>query len=88
LSREGTPDRGSGSPPEGRDGPVTTTVIRRVKPGHEPFYERFLESIIAAASRFPGHLGVEVFRPESASAGEYRVVYRFDTGEHLRAWLD
>jgi hypothetical protein len=33
-------------------------------------------------------LGVEVFRPESASAGEYRIVYRFDTGEHLRAWLD
>ena len=59
-----------------------------MKPGHEPFYERFLESIIAAASRFPGHLGVEVFRPDTASGGEYRVVYRFDTGEHLRAWLD
>jgi len=29
-----------------------------------------------------------VFRPESAAAGEYRIVYRFDTGEHLRAWLD
>jgi antibiotic biosynthesis monooxygenase (ABM) superfamily enzyme len=67
---------------------VTTTVTRRVKPGHEPFYEQFLEGILAAASRFPGHLGVEVFRPESASAGEYRIVYRFDTGEHLRAWLD
>ena len=81
-------DRSNGSPPEGSDGPVTTTVTRRVKPGHESFYEQFLEGIIAAASRFPGHLGVEVFRPESGSAGEYRVVYRFDTGEHLRAWLD
>jgi antibiotic biosynthesis monooxygenase (ABM) superfamily enzyme len=88
LSREGAPDGGFGAPPEGTDGPVTTTVTRRVKPGHEPFYERFLEGVIAAASRFPGHLGAEVFRPESASAGEYRVVYRFDTGEHLRAWLD
>ena len=88
MSREGAPDRGFGSPPESSDGPVTTTVVRRVKPGHEPFYERFLESIIAAASRFPGHLGVEVFRPDTASGGEYRVVYRFDTGEHLRAWLD
>jgi hypothetical protein len=88
LSREGLPDEGSGSPPEGADGPVTTTVSRQVKPGHEPFYEQFLEGVIAAASRFPGHLGVEVFRPASASAGEYRVVYRFDTAEHLRAWLD
>jgi uncharacterized protein len=74
--------------PQGVAGPVTTTITRRVKPGHEPFYESFLEGIIAAASRFPGHLGVEVFRPQSASTGDYRVVYRFDTGEHLRAWLD
>ena len=68
--------------------PVTTTVSRRVKPGHEAFYEQFLVGIIAAASEFPGHLGVEVFRPQSATAGEYRTVYRFDSEEHLRAWLD
>ena len=43
--------------------------------------------MIFAARRFPGHLGVEVFRPPSA-AGEYRTVYRFDSEEHLRAWLD
>ena len=84
----GAADRSVGSPPEGSAGPVTTTVTRRVKPGHEPFYEQFLEGIIAAASRFPGHLGVEVFRPERASGGEYRIVYRFDDAEHLRAWLD
>lgn len=63
-------------------------MTRRVRPGHEPFYEQFLEGIIAAASEFPGHLGVEVFRPQSATAGEYRTVYRFDNAEHLRAWLD
>jgi uncharacterized protein len=74
--------------PEARNAPVTTTVARRVRPGHEAFYERFLEGIIAAASQFPGHLGVEVLRPQSAATGEYRTVYRFDTTEHLRAWLD
>jgi uncharacterized protein len=83
--------RESGSratPPGAGSGPVTTTVTRRVKPGHEPFYEQFLEGIISAASRFPGQLGVEVFRPPRATAGEYRIVYRFHTAEHLRAWLD
>jgi uncharacterized protein len=75
-------------PPDRGDGPVTTTVSRRVKPGHEAFYEQFLEGIIAAASRFPGHLGVEVFRPEGATAGGYRIVYRFETAQHLRRWLD
>jgi antibiotic biosynthesis monooxygenase (ABM) superfamily enzyme len=67
---------------------VTTTVTRRVKPGHEALYEGFLAGIIAAASAYPGHLGVEVFRPKEADAGEYRTVYRFDTAEHLQAWLD
>jgi uncharacterized protein len=88
LTREDPTGRGVGSPPDASDGPVTTTVTRRVKPGHEVFYEQFLEGIIAAATRFPGHLSVEVLRPASASEGEYRIVYRFDTGEHLRAWLD
>lgn len=68
-------------------GPVTTTVTRRVTPGHEPAYEEILEGLIAAATGFPGHLGVEVFRPD-APGGEYRTVYRFDSPEHLRAWLD
>ena len=68
-------------------GPITTTVTRRVRAGHEARYEQFLEGIISAAREFPGHLGVEVFRPQSA-AGEYRTVYRFDSEEHLRAWLE
>jgi antibiotic biosynthesis monooxygenase (ABM) superfamily enzyme len=67
---------------------VTTTVTRRVRPGHEASYEQILEEIISSASEFPGHLGVEVFRPPSGTGGEYRTVYRFDTSEHLRAWLD
>ena len=75
------------TPPELGSGPITTTVTRRVKPGHEAFYDAFLKGIIAAARAFPGHIGVEVFRPQSP-AGEYRTVYRFDSAEHLRAWLD
>lgn len=63
-------------------------MTRRVRPGHEAVYEQFLDGIISAASEFPGHLGVEVFRPLSATAGEYRIVYRFDSEEHLCAWLD
>jgi uncharacterized protein len=80
--------RPDSAPPNDSDGPVTTTVTRRIKPGHEAAYEAFLEGMIAAASRFPGHLGVEVFRPADAQSGEYRIVYRFDTAGHLRRWLD
>ena len=77
------------APAEAGDAPVTTTVTRRVRPGHERAYEEVLEGILASASRFPGHLGVEVFRPpQGATGGEYRTVYRFDNAEHLRGWLD
>jgi uncharacterized protein len=69
------------------EGPVTTTVTRRIKPGHEDAYEAFLEGIAGAAREFAGYLGVEVFRP-SESGGEYRIVYRFDTPASLQRWLD
>ena len=69
-------------------GPVTATVTRLVKPGHEPAYEEFLAGINGAAKAFPGYLGEEVFRPAGGAGGEYRIIYRFDSPAHLRAWLD
>ena|SRR5262245_13723478 len=74
--------------PAGADGPVTTAVTRRIKPGHEAAYEEFLAGISGAAKTFTGYLGVEVFRPAPGQGGEYRTVYRFDSSAHLRAWLD
>jgi uncharacterized protein len=72
----------------GADGPVTTTVTRRVKPGHEAAYEGFLAGISGAARAFPGYLGVEVFRPAPGAIDEYRIVYRFDSVTHLQTWQD
>jgi uncharacterized protein len=74
--------------PADAEGPVTTAVTRRVKPGHEAAYEGFLAGISGAARAFPGYLGVEVFRPTGGQGGEYRTVYRFDSVAHLHAWLD
>jgi antibiotic biosynthesis monooxygenase (ABM) superfamily enzyme len=75
-------------PPADGPGPVTATVTRRVKPGHEAAYEQFLAGIGGAALAFPGYLGEEVFRSAAGAGGEYRMVYRFDSPAHLRAWLD
>jgi uncharacterized protein len=74
--------------PANASGPVTTTVTRRIKPGHEAAYEQFLAGISGAAKAFPGYLGVEVFRPAPGQSNEYRTVYRFDSPNHLRGWLD
>ena len=74
--------------PPDLQGPVTTTVTRRIKPGHEAAYEAFLAGISSAARAFPGYLGIEVFRPAPGASDEYRTVYRFDSVAHLRSWLD
>jgi heme-degrading monooxygenase HmoA len=73
--------------PPDLEGPVTTAVTRRIKPGHEAAYEGFLVGISGAARAFPGYLGVEVFRPAPGQGGEYRTVYRFDSAAHLQTWL-
>ena len=74
--------------PADADGPVTTAVTRRVKPGHEAAYEAFLAGISGAARAFPGYLGIEVFRPAPGGNDEYRIVYRSDSLAHLHTWLD
>jgi antibiotic biosynthesis monooxygenase (ABM) superfamily enzyme len=74
--------------PADAEGPITATVARRVKPGHEAAFEEFLTGIGGAAKAFPGYLGSVVFRPAGGQSGTYRIVYRFDSPAHLRGWLD
>jgi uncharacterized protein len=67
--------------------PVTVVVQRRVKPGREQAYERWIRGVTEAALHFEGHLGMNVFRPERPD-DPYVLVYKFDSGEHLDRWLD
>ena len=69
----------------GESGPVTISVARRVVPGREADYEQWLKGITADALRFPGHMGVNVLRPNKGT-NEYVTIFRFDTYEHSRAW--
>jgi len=67
-------------------GGVTTIVDRVPHPGKEGQLEEAIKALLAAATRFPGHLGVTVTRPAPPHQPGFRTVYRFDTCEHLRAW--
>jgi len=73
--------------PEQKSGPLTVVVTWRVKPGREGEFEAWRRVISAAALEFPGHLGINVIRP-GVTPGEYVVIFRFDTYEHLRAWQE
>ena len=65
---------------------VTKIIDRIPRPGMEPQLEQAIKDLIAAAMRFPGHLGVTVTRPSLPAQPGFRLVYRFDSCEHLRAW--
>ena len=74
------------NPPEQTEGPFTTVVRRRVRPGREAAFEEWLKGITRDAVTFPGHLGVGVIRPASRTRPEFIIVFRFDTYENLMAW--
>ncbi|MEZ5220255.1 MAG: antibiotic biosynthesis monooxygenase [Ilumatobacteraceae bacterium] len=65
--------------------PVTVTVARRIRPGHEAEFLAWAEEVIEAVRPFAGFLGAAVFHPGETN-GEYQIVVRFVDGMHLRAW--
>ncbi|MDJ0588512.1 MAG: antibiotic biosynthesis monooxygenase [Pleurocapsa sp. MO_226.B13] len=68
------------------DPPVTVVVSRRVKPGCEAAFEKFISGITAAAMTFEGHLGTNVFRPSNPEDREYKIIFKFDRASNLRIW--
>jgi antibiotic biosynthesis monooxygenase (ABM) superfamily enzyme len=74
------------NPTSGEDPPVTAVASRRVKPGREREFEKWVCDIFAAAHKFPGYLGSDVFRPSGPKDDEYRIVFRFDHASNLHAW--
>ena len=70
-----------------RDGPAVTKIVDRIPlAGRERELEHAIKALIAAALHYPGHMGVTVSRPALPYQPGFRLVYRFDTCEHLKAW--
>src|ERR1700733_10149062 len=70
------------------DESVTVVTSRRVKPGCEAAFERWLEGIGNAAAQFPGLIGRRITRPADHDHPEYVTVFKFDSYPHLRAWTE
>lgn len=68
------------------DRAVTVVISRRVKPGSEAEFEKLSIAMSMAATKFPGHLGSNMFRPATAEDPEYRIVFKFRTQEDLEHW--
>lgn len=62
-------------------------VARRVLPGKERAFRRWLERLVHEASTAPGYVAADVQEPGTLHPDEWVVVYRFDDAGHLSDWL-
>lgn len=70
----------------GRKSP-TVIVARRVPKGNEEPFSMWVTRLITAAYRSPGYVSAGLERPNEAHPDEWLVVYRFESGPALDAWL-
>lgn len=67
--------------------PVTTIIRRRVRPGSEADYERWMGDITRAAATFSGYLGTTTLRPSGDAQPEYLVILDFASAAELERWM-
>ncbi|WP_439029122.1 antibiotic biosynthesis monooxygenase [Gordonia terrae] len=66
---------------------VTVVVTHRVDESRIDDFLAWQRQVDDAEHRFPGFRGTELFRPIPGVQEEWTISYRFDTAEHLDAWL-
>jgi antibiotic biosynthesis monooxygenase (ABM) superfamily enzyme len=71
-----------------KEGPVTVSIARKIKPGFEKDYEEWEKGVIRAASSFPGYMGTNFLRPSAGNDYRYIVIYRFDSYQNACGWED
>lgn len=70
------------------DDVVALLVRHRVRHGKDAEYERWLRRIIATASAYPGHLGIDVVRDKDQGLHQFTCILRFASTALLQNWLD
>ncbi|MEL6224046.1 MAG: antibiotic biosynthesis monooxygenase, partial [Cyanobacteria bacterium J06627_8] len=67
--------------------PVTVVISEAVAPSRLDDYEAWSHGINQVAQTYDGFMAVEVLRPRDNAYSEYVVIVRFDSYDHLRAWV-
>ena len=67
---------------------VTEIITVSVKPGMEEAYQDWVDRIRQVEARFPGYQGLQLQAPIPGLQDDWVSLLRFDTTEHLNAWLE
>jgi len=65
---------------------ITQVILSQVKPGMEEAYREWSARIQQAQSQYSGYRGMYL-QPPASNEGHWTTLLRFDTTEHLEAWL-
>lgn len=78
----------SESDTDGSSAPLAVTVVvsRRPAPGREAELVAWADGIRAAASRFPGHLGAQIYAPSPPDREDLIIAFSFATAADLSTW--
>ena len=66
---------------------ATVVITHRVREGQEAAYEEWLSEIGPVSRRSAGQLDWQIIRPVAGLTSTFTVIIRFDTREHLEAWM-
>jgi antibiotic biosynthesis monooxygenase (ABM) superfamily enzyme len=75
---------GPGEPP-GQN--VTEVIFSKIKPGMDDTYREWAVRIQAAQAKYSGYGGMYL-QPPAEKDGPWTSIIRFDTAEHLEAWME
>jgi hypothetical protein len=67
---------------------VTEIITVSVKPGMEEAYHAWVDDIRQLEAKFPGYRGLQLQPPIPGLQDGWVSLLRFDTSEHLNAWLE
>jgi antibiotic biosynthesis monooxygenase (ABM) superfamily enzyme len=73
---------------EGDADVVTVVVSHPIDAPDEKAFLAWQQRVTDAERTFPGFQGSELFRPVPGVQDEWTALYRFDTDEHVTAWLE
>lgn len=67
---------------------ASVVITHQIIDGKEKEYENWLNEIGPLCRNAPGHLDWQIIRPIPGLTSTYTVIIRFDSTEHLKAWMD
>jgi antibiotic biosynthesis monooxygenase (ABM) superfamily enzyme len=66
---------------------VTEVIFSKIKPGMDDTYREWAVRIQAAQAKYSGYGGMYL-QPPAENDGPWTTIIRFDTAEHLEAWME